>query len=158
MGFNPLNVCRYRKCLNEFRYSGNYIRICLWSPWMPRPARKESEVWPKRPHCRSRYPICGILWRMIWRGDSSNAIPNSSALVELFALLSPSTGPEQRAIVSLIVPPVQVNRMHHPKELLPSTNREPSFAILMRRPWRRCLMRRLDPIGAKWRFFKSLAW
>ena len=36
--------------------------------------------------------------------------------MELFALLSPSTGPEQRAIVSLIVPPVQVNRMHHPKE------------------------------------------
>lgn len=65
---------------------------------------------------------------------------------------------ENMAIVSLIFPLVHDSRMHHPKKLWPSANIEPYVAILMHRPSQRCLMRQMDPIGAKWRFSKSLLW
>ena len=97
-----------------------------------------------------------ILWAfiVIVRNSKLDAIPNNSARVELFAFMSPSTGPEHIAIVSCIVSHVLDSRMHQPKEYLLSPCMETSVAILIDRPNFKWRSSRAFPQFAKWKCSK----
>jgi len=102
-----------------------------------------------------------ILWAyivVIVRNSKLDAIPNNSARVELFAFMSPSTGPEHIAIVSCIVSHVLDSRRHQPKEHLLSPCMEPSVAILIDRPNFKWQSSRAFPDFAKWRCSSRRKW